>query len=147
MRTGGVTLDTALEDTRREGLRWFTMPQLHDEELPGNRPQNRPVPIPHRCRLCRQRNPDHTIWDCPSKKDCFYCEGRNHTHDKCPNPHVLCFHKSECVVPLTHRYNLTRDSRRCPAVYLHSQYYTDEFYDGEDGTYDDVDWEACDRGD
>ena len=51
MRTGGVTLATAIEDTRNHGLRWYTMPQYHDEEAPASR-SSRPLPFPHRCRLC-----------------------------------------------------------------------------------------------
>ena len=37
MRTGGVTLATAIEDTRNHSLRWFTAPQYHDEEMPASR--------------------------------------------------------------------------------------------------------------
>ena len=51
MRTGGVTLATAIEDTRNHSLRWFTMPQYHDDEVPASR-STRPLPFPHRCRLC-----------------------------------------------------------------------------------------------
>ena len=142
MRTGGVTLATAIEDTRNHSLRWYTMPQYHDEETPASR-SSRPLPFPHRCRLCRQLQPKHTIWECPSRKDCFYCKGRDHTHDNCPNPHSLCFTKSECVVPFTHRRATSRMGRRCPAGALHARYYADDWgYDGEDTTYDGYDWEA-----
>ena len=51
IRTGGVTLATAIEDTRNHGLRWYTMPQYHDEETPTSH-SSRPLPFPHRCRLC-----------------------------------------------------------------------------------------------
>ena len=142
MRTGGVTLATTIEDTHNHSLRWFTMPQYHDDDAPASR-STRPLPFPHHCRLCRQIHPNHTIWDCPARKDCHYCKGRNHTHEDCPNPHSLCFTKSKCVVPFTHRSAITRSARRCPAAALHAWYYTDDWgYDGEDTTYDDYDWEA-----
>ena len=60
MRTGGVTLATAIEDTRNHSLRWFTMPQYHDEDAPASR-STRPLPFPHRCHLCRQIHPTHTV--------------------------------------------------------------------------------------
>ena len=83
------------------------------------------------------------VWDCPARKDCHYCKSREHTHDTCPQPHSLCFTKSKCVVPFTHRSTTTRQARRCPAATLHARYYTDNWgYDGEDNTYDDYDWEA-----
>ena len=142
MRTGGVTLATTIEDTHNHSLRWFTMPQYHDDDAPASR-STRPLPFPHRCRLCRQIHPNHTVWDCPAHKDCHYCKGRNHTHEDCPNPHSLCFTKSKCVVPFTHCSAITRSARRCPAAALHAWYYTDDWgYDGEDTTYDDYDWEA-----
>ena len=142
MRTGGVTLAMAIEDTRNHSLQWFTMPQYHDEEMPASR-SKRPLPFPHRCRLCKQIHPNHTVWDCPAHKDCHYCKGRDHKHDDCPNPHSLCFMKSECVVPFTHRSATSRMGRRCPAGALHARYYVDDWgYDGEDTTYDDYDWEA-----
>ena len=142
MRTGGVTLATAVEDTRQQGLRWHTMPQYHDKEMPASC-SRRPLPFPHRCRLCKQLQPTHTVWDCPVHRDCHYCKGRDHKHDDCPNPHSLCFTKSECVVPFTHRRATSRMGCRCPAAALHTRYYADDWgYDGEDNTYDDYDWEA-----
>ena len=142
MRTGGVTLATAIEDTRNHSLQWFTMPQYHDDDTPASS-SKRPLPFPHHCRLCRQIHPTHTVWDCPARKDCHYCKGRDHTHENCPNPHSLCFTKSECVVPFTHHCATSRLARRCPAAALHARYYTDDWgYDGEDTTYDDYDWEA-----
>ena len=142
MRSGGVTLATAIEDTRNHSLQWFTMPQYHDEETPASH-STCPLPFPHRCRLCRQLQPTHTVWDCPARKDCHYCKGRDHTHENCPNPHSLCFTKSECVVPFTHRRATSRMGRRCPAGALHTRYYADDWgYDGEDTTYDNYDWEA-----
>ena len=142
MRTGGVTLATAIEDTCQHNLRWYTMPQYHDEEALASRSQ-RPLPFPHRCRLCKQLHPTHTVWDCPVRRDCHYCKGRDHKHDDCPNPHSLCFTKSECVVPFTHRCATSRMGRRCPAAALHARYYADDWgYDGEDNTYDNYDWEA-----
>ena len=142
IRTGGVTIATAIEDTRNHSLRWFTMPQYHDEEMPASR-SRRPLPFPHRCRLCKQLHPTHTVWDCPARKDCHYCRGRDHKHDDCPNPHSICFTKSECVVPFTHRRATSRMGRRCPAGALHARYHADDWgYDGEDTTYDDYDWEA-----
>ena len=142
MRTGGVTIATAIEDTRNHSLRWFTMPQYHDEELPASR-SRRPLPFPHRCRLCKQLHPNHTVWECPVRQDCHYCKGRDHKHTDCPNPHSICFTKSECVVPFTHRSATSRMGRRCPAGALHAWYYADDWgYDSEDTTYDDYDWEA-----
>ena len=142
MRASRVTLATAIEDTRNHSLRWYTMPQYHDEEMPASR-SRKPLPFPHRCRLCKQLHPNHTVWDCPARKDCHYCKGRDHTHDACPNPHSICFTKSECVVPFTHRSATSRMGRRCPAGALHGRYYADDWgYDGEDTTYDDYDWEA-----
>ena len=142
IRTGGVTLATAIEDTRNHSLRWFTAPQYHDEEMPASR-SRRPLPFPHCCRLCKQLHPTHTVWDCPVRTDCHYCKGCDHKHHECPNPHSLCFTKSECVVPFTHRSATSRMGRRCPAAALHTRYYADDWgYDGEDMTYDDYDWEA-----
>ena len=142
IRTGGVTLATAIEDTRNHSLRWHTMPQYHDEEMPASR-SRRPLPFPHCCRLCKQLNPTHTVWECPVRTDCHYCKGRDHKHDACPNPHSICFTKSECIVPFTHRSATSRMGRRCPAAALHARYYADDWgYDGEDTTYDDYDWEA-----
>ena len=142
MRTGGVTLATAVTDTRERNLRWYTMPQYHDDDTQASR-SSKPTPFPHCCRLCRQLQPRHTVWDCPARKDCHYCKGRDHTSDNCNNPHALCFTKSECVVPFTHRHALSRQARRCPTAHLHTQYYTDDWgYDGEDTTYNDYDWEA-----
>ena len=142
IRTGGVTLATAVSDTHQHSLRWHTMPQYHDDDAQASC-ASKPTPFPHRCRLCRQLQPRHTIWDCPAHKDCHYCKGRNHLSEDCNNPHALCFTKSECVVPFTHRHALSRMARRCPAAHLHSRYYSDDWgYDGEDTTYDNYDWEA-----
>ena len=142
MRAGGVTLATAIEDTRRHNLRWFTMPQYHDKDAPASR-SIRPLPFPHRCRLCKQLHPTHTVWDCPTRQDCHYCKARDHKHHDCPNPHSICFTKSECVVPFTHRRATSRMGRWCPAAALHARYYVDDWgYNGEDNTYDDYDWEA-----
>ena len=142
MRTGGVTLATTIEDTRQHNLRWFTAPQYHNDDAPASH-SNRPLPFPHHCRLCKQLHPTHTVWDCPAHKDCHYCKGHDHKHDDCPNPHSLCFMKSECVVPFTHRRATSQLARRCLAAALHARYYTDDWgYDGEDNTYDDYDWEA-----
>ena len=142
MRTGGVTLATTIEDTRQHNLRWFTAPQYRDDDAPASH-SNRPLPFPHHCRLCKQLHPTHTVWDCPAHKDCHYCKGHDHKHNDCPNPHSLCFMKSECVVPFTHRRATSQLARRCLAAALHARYYTDDWgYDGEDNTYDDYDWEA-----
>ena len=142
MCTGGVTLATAISDTHECSLRWHTMPQYHDDDGQASR-SSKPTSFPHRCQLCQQLQPKHTIWDCPACKDCHYCRGRNHLSEDCNNPHAICFTKSECVVPFTHRHALSRMARRCPAAHLHSRYYTDNWgYDGEDTTYDDYDWEA-----
>ena len=142
MHTGGITLATAVTDTRERNLQWYTMPQYHDDDTQASR-SSKPTPFPHRCRLCKQLQPKHTVWDCPMCKDCHYCKGRDHTSDNCNNPHALCFTKSECVVPFTHRHTLSRQARRCPAAALHARYYTDDWgYDGEDTTYNDYDWEA-----
>ena len=142
MRTGGVTLATAISDTHERGLRWNTMPQYHDDDAQASR-SSRPTPFPHRCRLCHQLQPKHTVWNCPARRDCHYCRGRDHLSENCNNPHAICFTKSECVVPFTHHHALSRMARRCPAAHLHSRYYTDDWaYDGEDTTYDDYDWEA-----
>ena len=142
MRTGGVTLAIAVSDTHQRSLRWHTMPQYHDDDAQASR-SSKPTPFPHRCCLCKQLQPRHTVWDCPARKDCHYCKGRDHLSENCNNPHALCFTKSECVVPFTHRHALSRMARRCPAAHLHSHYYTDDWgYNGEDTTYDDYDWEA-----
>ena len=86
MCMGGVMLTMAVEDTCTRRLQWYTMPQLHDEEHPGNHPTHTPLPFPHQCRLCKQLQPKHTMWDCPSWQDCHYCKGWDHTHNTCPNP-------------------------------------------------------------
>ena len=101
MRTGGVTLATAVTDTHDRNLQWYTMPQYHDDDTPASH-SSRPTPFPHHCRLCKQIHPMHTVWDCLARKDCHYCKGCKHTSDNCPNLHSLCFTKSECVVPFTH---------------------------------------------
>ena len=142
MCTGGVTLATAVTDTCERNLRWYTMPQYHDDDAQASR-SSKPTPFPHRCRLCKQLQPRHTVWDCPARKDCHYSKGRDHTSDNCNNPHALCFTKSECVVPFTHHHALSRQARWCPAAALHARYYTNDWgYDGEDTPYDDYDWEA-----
>ena len=142
MRTGGVTLAMAISDTHECSLRWHTMPQYHDDDAQASR-SSRPTPFPHRCCLCRQLQPRHTVWNCPARQDCHYCRGRDHLSENCNNPHAICFTKSQCVVPFTHRHALSRMARRCLAAHLHSRYYTDDWvYDGEDTTYDDYDWEA-----
>ena len=142
MRTGGVTLATAISDTHEHSLRWHTMPQYHNDDAQASH-SSRPTPFPHRCRLCHQLQPKHTVWNCPARQDCHYCRGRDHLSENCNNPHAICFTKSQCVVPFTHRHALSRMARRCPAAHLHSRYYTDDWgYDGEDNTYDDYDWEA-----
>ena len=142
MHTGGVTLATAVEDTHTRRLQWYTMPQYHNDEAPASH-SNKPLPFPHWCRLCKQLQPNHTVWDCPSCKDCFYCKGQDHSHDTCTNPHALCFTKSECVVLFTHCSTTTHMAHCCPAAALHAHYYADDWeYDGEDNTYDDYDWGA-----
>ena len=142
MCTGGMTLATAISDTHERSIWWYTMPQYHDDDAQASH-SAKPTPFPHRCRLCKQLQPRHTVWDCPARKDCHYCRGHDHLSENCNNPHALCFTKSECVVPFTHRHALSRMARRCPAAHLHSRYYTDDWgYDGEDTTYDDYDWEA-----
>ena len=140
--TGGITLATAISDTHKRNIQWYTMPQYHDDDAQASR-SSRPTPFPHHCRLCKQLQPKHTIWTCPAHKDCHYYQGRDHDSEQCNNPHALCFTKSECIVPFTHCHALSRMARRCPAAHLHSRYYTDDWgYDGEDNTYDDYDWEA-----
>ena len=142
MRTGGVTLATAISDTHERNIRWHTMPQYHDDDAQASH-STKPTPFPHRCCLCKQLQPKHTVWDCPARKDCHYCKGRNHFSKDCNNRHALCFTKSECIVPFTHRHALSRMACQCPAAHLHSRYYTDDWaYDGEDTTYDNYDWEA-----
>ena len=142
MHTGGITLATAVTDTHERNLRWYTMPQYHDEDAQASC-SSKPTPFPHRCRLCKQLQPRHTVWDCPAHKDCHYCKGHDHTSNNCNNPHALCFTKSECVVPFTHRHALSRQARQCPVAALHARYYTNDWgYDGEDTTYDNYDWEA-----
>ena len=142
MRTGGVTLATAITNTHKCNIRWYTMPQYHNDNTQASR-SSKPTPFPHHCHLCKQLQPRHMVWDCPARKDCHYCRGRDHSSDNCNNPHALCFTKSECVVPFTHRHALSRQARRCPTAHLHARYYTDDWgYDGEDTTYDDYDWEA-----
>lgn len=110
LRTGGITLATAVADTRQHSLWWYTMPQYHDDDTQASR-SSRLTPFPHRCRICQQRQPRHTVWDCPARRDCHYCWGRDHTSENCNNPHTLCFTKSECVVPFTHRHALSRQAR------------------------------------
>ena len=142
MRMGSVTLATAVADTRDRNLQWYTMPQYHNNDSQASR-SHRPLPFPHRCCLCKQLHPNHIVWECPSHRDCFYCKGRDHTHDNCPNPHSLCFTKSECVVPFTHHSTTTQAACHCPAAPLHARYYADDWgYNGEDTTYNDYDWEA-----
>ena len=142
MCTGGVTLATVISDTCERHIRWNTMPQYHNDNAQASC-SSRPTPFPHRCQLCQQIQPKHTVWTCPVRQDCHYCRGRDHLSENCNNPHAICFTKSECVVPFTHRHALSRMAHRCPAAHLHSRYYTDDWgYDGEDTTYDDYDWEA-----
>ena len=124
MRTGGVTLATAISDTHERNIRWHTMPQYHDDDAQASH-STKPTPFPHRCCLCKQLQPKHTVWDCPARKDCHYCKGRNHFSKDCNNRHALCFTKSECIVPFTHRHALSRMACQCPAAHLHSRYYTD----------------------
>ena len=71
MRTGGVTLATAISDTHDHSLQWHAMPQYHDNNAPASR-STKPTPFPHRFRLCKQLQPRHTVWDCPARKDCHY---------------------------------------------------------------------------
>ena len=142
MRIGGITLATAVTNTCNRNLQWYTMPQYHDDDAPASH-SSKPIPFPHHCRLCKQIQPTHTDWDCPARKDCHYCKGRDHTSNNCPNPHSLCFTKSECIVPFTHCSALSWQACQCPAAALHARYYTDDWgYDGEDNTYNDYDWEA-----
>ena len=142
MCTRGVTLATAISDTREHSLWWHTMPQYHDDDAQASR-SSWPTPFPHHCRLCHQLQPKHTVWNCPARRDCHYCRGHNHLSENCNNPHAICFTKSECIVLFTHRHALSRMARRCPAAHLHSRYYMDDWgYDGEDTTYDNYDWEA-----
>ena len=142
MCTGSVTLATAVVDMCDRNLQWYTMPQYHDDNLQASC-STKPLPFPHRCCLCKQLHPNHTVWDCPVQKDCFYCKGCDHTHDNCPNPHSLYFTKSECVIPFMHHHASTRMARHCLAAALHARYYTDDWgYNGEDTTYNDYDWEA-----
>ena len=119
MHTGGVTLAMAISDTHERRIRWNTMPQYHNDDAQASR-LSKPTPFPHRCRLCKQLQPRHTVWDCPARKDCHYCKGRDHLSENCNNPHALCFTKSECVVPFTHRHALSRMACWCPAAHLHS---------------------------
>ena len=142
-----VTLDIAVADTHTQRLRWNKMTKLHDEETIGNRPNRLPLPHPQRCRRCRQLSPNHTFWTCPAINDCMYCKSRLHSHKQCPNPHVLCYSKTECVVPYTHRVHAFTNNPRCPAAHLHSTPYDDDYDLQGDSAYDDVDWEAEDRGD
>ena len=142
IRTGGVTLAMAMSDTCEHCLQWYTMPQYHDDNAQASR-SSKPTLFPHCCRLCKQLQPRHTVWDCPARKDCHYCKGHDHLSKNCNNPHALCFTKSECVVPFTHCHALSRMARQCPAAHLHSCYFTNDWgYDGEDTTYNDYDWEA-----
>ena len=139
---GALLWPQPISNTHECSLRWHTMPQYHDDDAQASC-SSKATPFPHRCCLCKQLQPRHTVWDCPARKDCHYCKGRNHLSENCNNPHALCFTKSECVVPFTHRHALSRMACRCPAAHLHSRYYTDDWgYDGEDTTYDDYDWEA-----
>ena len=108
MRTGGVTLATAISDTHECSLRWHAMPQYHDDDAQASR-SSRPTPFPHRCRLCHQLQPKHMVWTCPARWDCHYCRGRDHLSENCNNPHAICFTKSECIVPFTHRHVLRSD--------------------------------------
>ena len=63
MWTGGVTLATAISDTHKRNIRWHTMPQYHDDAQASR--STKPTPFPHRCCLCRQLQPKHTVWDEP----------------------------------------------------------------------------------
>ena len=53
MCTGGVTLATAVEDTHRHNLQWYTMPQYHGDDVQASH-STKPLPFPHRCCLCKQ---------------------------------------------------------------------------------------------
>ena len=56
MHTGGVTLATAVTDTRERNLQWHTMPQYHDDDAQASR-SSKPTPFPHCCCLCKQLQP------------------------------------------------------------------------------------------
>ena len=72
----------------------------------------------------------------------MYCGRKNHTHQNCFYPHTRCHVHQTCVVPEVHKYGGATKGP-CPYRRLHVQ--DDTFEDG--GAYDDVDWEAEDRGD
>ena len=137
-----VPLEEALQDYLVHGMRVVHMPLLHDEYVPSNRPNHRPLPMPLRCRKCKALNPDHTFFTCPAQKDCFYCHARTHVHTNCPAPHSRCLFKAYCDVPYAHKFN---KSMTCPSStrHTHTKVADDYEWDGDDGgAYDDVDWES-----
>jgi len=143
LRKGGVPISTILQDSTAHHLHWLPMPQLHDEELPGNNPSTtkKPRPIIRRCRICNKTNPSHNTWTCPEKEKCMYCGTSRHRHWNCPNPHVGCRFQPQCLVPYNHRYNCVS---HCPYTSRQTTY--DEG-DMDGSAYDDVNWEVEDRGD
>ena len=56
MRTGGVTLATAISDTHERNLRWHAMPQYHDDDGQASR-SSKPTPFPTTAISANNSNP------------------------------------------------------------------------------------------
>jgi hypothetical protein len=94
---------------------------------------------PYRCTLCGPTS--HPPFKCPR---CMYCGKVGHHHQSCWYPHTHCYLSTTCIVPEVHQYGKTQQP--CPYSYKHGvDADTDMFRDSS--VYDDVDWEAEDRGD
>jgi hypothetical protein len=163
--SSGAPIREYLESLHPGGERYsrFPMPWLHDEERPGvsrwilsqgreshvseKKPLPNPAPVRPSsltCTKCRVPNATHTRRNCPLWKQCFYCANVGHAAHLCAYPHSQCYTKDNCRVPPKHK----NFKGGCDWHYKawHS-YYGNATNDGDYDYYEDVDWEAEDRGD
>jgi transposase InsO family protein len=163
--TAGVPIADVLNGVVALPPTWLEQPRLHDPDKATDIAQwirftkqgqhfrrcTPPPPTSNRTTVtlttsealysCNQCGPGvHPPFKCPK---CMYCGKTGHSHINCYYPHTRCHTVTTCQVPYAHKYAGIRTP--CPYAHKHTFEHDDMFEDG--GAYDDVDWEAEDRGD
>jgi len=88
------------------------MTKIQTRTVLGKRLRHRPQkPVFPYCLRCNASDPDHSQNLCPLSKTCQWCMSTQHSHNKCPAPHLMC-ELRRCVVT----YNHPNYRHGCPAL-------------------------------
>jgi hypothetical protein len=103
------------------------------------------------CGRCNKDGQNHKWENCPQWRLCLYCDKKGHWSHDCRHPHSRRCTETRCRVNPDHQnYGRGCPQRAQEMVPLSGTYWEEDYateMDAGESMWDDIDWEAMDRGD